>query len=422
MRIFKIACIVLFLSLAPQTGYCQIGKGISQIAKSLLKKGGKEAGEEAVEKGAKSAAKKAGKSAAKKSAKEIAGESAELAIRRNASNSLSRKGASKTIKMDKVAVDNAEMAKYLKGSIGKGAIKGARGVVSKEAGAKVSTEAIELTDRELVKKYGTSQSRKVVEQSGKRGLKSGSEKAAKKKAAVRAGKTLTGREALKLLDNYPTLRNTVMEMECKYGPNFALDRLVVGKSGKHMVVEFPGTASRIEVKGNTIFAKGGSLPSKGEMNAFLNEPLPNSTYIVDGYTKYVTDAFGKTIEVECHSSALAKSVKRTNLAQENQAALVEAKGGKRGVHDAGHIQQRSTGGNNESINLLPMKSSKQRGGKWAKMEKTERDAIDAGKDVVTKKKIKYNPDGSFTLDVEMKIKDPVSGKASTKNWSHSDLF
>ena len=46
MRFFKIASLVMLLALTPQTGYCQLGKGVSQVFKSILKKGGKEAGEE----------------------------------------------------------------------------------------------------------------------------------------------------------------------------------------------------------------------------------------------------------------------------------------------------------------------------------------------------------------------------------------
>ena len=421
MRFFKIASLVLLLSLTPQTGYCQLSKGVSQIARSILKKGGKEAGEAAAKKGAKGAAKKAGESVAKRTAKELAGESAELAIRRNSMKSLTKGGtAKKSLKYGSEI--RPGMASHFAGTIEKSIAKGAEKAVARGAGKRVVSEGIELTDRQLMKKLGSKESKMAIERAGKQELKKGSEKAAGKKGAIRAGKTLAGKEALKALDNFPALKKLVMEMEGKYGTLFSLDNLVVKKSGKHMIVEFHGTASKIEIKGNKIFAKGGSTRANGAMNEFLNNPLPNSTYVVDGCTTYTTDALGRTVSVECHSSKLSKSVDRTNLARQNQTSLVESKGGKAGVHDSGHIQQHSTGGNNEAMNLLPMKASKQRGGKWANMEKYERDAIDAGKDVVTKKKITYKPDGSYTIDVEMTIKDAVTGKVSTKKWSFPDLF
>ncbi len=424
MKSFKIASIILLLVLTPQTCYCQFGKGVSQAIKSVLKKGGKEVGEEAAKKSAKGAVKKVGESAAKKSVKELAEESAEYAIRRNASKSLTQKEVHKVARKSKIQVRNSEMTRRFEGILEKSAVKGAKKTTAKTVRRGVVAKSVELTDNKLVKKLGASQSRMTIEKTGKQELRRKSEKAAGKKGTIRAGKTLVGKEALKLLDNNPALKKLVMEMERKYGPSlFSIDRLVVKKSGRHMIVEFPGTASKIEIKGNKIFAKGGSTRANGAMNEFLNNPLPNMTYVVDGCTTYITDDLGKTIYVECHSSKLSKSVSRTNLAHENQKALVEAKGGKGGIHDSGHIQQHSTGGNNEGINLLPMKASKQRGGRWAKMEGVERDAIQAGSDVVTKKRITYHPDGSFTIDVEMTIKDAVTGKVSTKKWPpFKDLF
>lgn len=422
MRFFKIASLVMLLALTPQTGYCQLGKGVSQVFKSILKKGGKEAGEEAAKKGAKGAAKKAGESAAKQTVKELAEESAEFAIRRNASKSLTKESVEKAARKSNLQVRNNELTRRFAGSFEKTVVKGAERTVVRNVGRGAAAESIELTDRELLKKLGSSQSKMAVERTGKQELKKGSEMAARKKGAVRAGKTVVGKEALKMLDNYPALKKLLMEMESKYGPLFSLDNLVVKKSGRHMIVEFPGTASRIEIKGNKIFAKGGSTRANGAMNEFLNNPLPNTTYVVDGCTTYVTDDLGRTVYVECHSSQLSSGVERTELAQNNQTQLVESKGGKRGVHDSGHIQQHSTGGNNEAINLLPMKASKQRGGKWAKMEGVERDAINSGSDVVTRKRITYNPDGSYTIDVEMIIKDSATGKVSKKKWSFNDLF
>jgi hypothetical protein len=112
-----------------------------------------------------------------------------------------------------------------------------------------------------------------------------------------------------------------------------------------------------------------------------------------------------------------KNNPRSTLAKENSTQLVQKKGGQKGIHDSGHIQQRSMGGLNESINLLPMKSKLQQHGRWAKLEREERKAIAAGKDVWSRKWITYNPDGSYSIKVELTI----DGKTITEP-PFNDLF
>ena len=80
----------------------------------------------------------------------------------------------------------------------------------------------------------------------------------------------------------------------------------------------------------------------GAMNEFLNNPLPSQTYYVDKHSKFVTDAAGRTIVSECHSSELSKHVSRNELPSQNKTMLVRSKGGIQGVHDSGHIQQHYT--------------------------------------------------------------------------------
>ena len=154
------------------------------------------------------------------------------------------------------------------------------------------------------------------------------------------------------------------------------------------------------------------------MNEFLNNPLPNTKYETEGgLLNFHTDQFGKTAYVECHSSELYKTMKnnpRSELAGENKTPLVQKKGGQKGIHDSGHLQANATGGLNESINLLPMKSGKNRGGPWKKLELKELNAIKKGQDVKRRQWITYNPDGSYSIKVELTI----DGKTTTEVFNH----
>ena len=61
-----------------------------------------------------------------------------------------------------------------------------------------------------------------------------------------------------------------------------------------------------------------------------------------------------------------------------------------------------------------MKSQLQQHGRWAKLEREERKAIAAGKDVWSRKWITYNPDGSYSIKVELTI----DGKTTTEVFNH----
>lgn len=427
MKIFRLLFLSIFIAFAPVSGHAQAVKGVSKVVKGVFRKGGREAIETAAEKGGKEAGMRSarkGVTAAKKTTKEIAGESAEQAIRHRSEYSLTKNRGNSLSRIRKASgvQSEAEIGKILRSGFGKNAVKGVGQAAlyeTRHIGAEASKE---LTERALKKSFGTAESKAALKRAGKNSLKKTSQEAGIKKSAIRASKTLTGREAVKLLEDHPELLKRIIKMSEEKGPLFHFDNLVVKKSGKHRIIEFTGTNSKIEIKGNQIFAKGGSTTSNGAMNEFLNNPLPNTTYHVDDYLKYVTDAQGKTIYQECHSSELIKNVSRTKLPSENKTRLVTSKGGKQGVHDSGHIQQFSTGGLNEDINLLPMRSNLQRGGEWAKFEKAERDAINAGHDVINRKWITYNPDGSYVIKVEQHITNKATGKVSKKTKQFSNLF
>lgn len=407
MKSKVVFCICLVLAL-PLTGYCQIGKAIKglgetveAVAKKTAKKAGREIGEEAVE----------------KTVKEVAGEVSERAIAKNASKKLVNNAPELTLKGTAKDISRVGAEKAIR------------------SGLKiVDAHSIRLTDHQLtyagsktgssaLSRFGTAESCKVFEREAKEAMKDKGAKIAAKRSGIRASRTLIGEQAMKDLDELPRVKSSVEQM-MKKSSYFQVENLSVEKLGKKRIVQFNGSISKIEIdEKGVIIAKGGSTKEVGQMNEFLNNPMPNTTYRIDNFCIYKTDARGRTIYSECHSSELSKGFVRNDLASENSTALVLQKGGKQGVHDSGHIQQHSTNGPNESINLLPMKSSLQRGGRWANLEKMERDAISEGKDVISKKTISYNDDGSFVINVELIIKDLITGKVKTiTKPPFSDLF
>ena len=412
-----------------QPCYCQIGKAATKAAKVLSKRGSRKAAGEATEKAIKVGEKAAAKGTSKAvelTAKELAEESARMTISHTAEKSLTTRASRRVLRKETMMVERGGMSKAFRQGLEHNAIKNSGKAVVKGAEETITARsARELTGRTIKKEFGSFESREALQEAGRKQLKRRGELATNKKVAIRAARTVTGQDALKLLDDTPLLKKQIMEMGSnpKLSPTlFSPSNLQIEQAGRHRIISFKGTNTKIEVKGNKIYAKGGSTSTNGAMNEFLNNPLPNSTYNVDKFSIFTTDAQGKTIFSECHSSELSKSVSRSNLASQNQVPLVEAKGGKRGIHDSGHIQQHSTGGQNESINLLPMRASKQRGGQWANFEKIERDAITEGKDVWSRKWITYKSDGSFSIKAELKINDPTTGKTKTVKRTFSDLY
>ena len=403
MKIFKYLLCLLLLVVAPQIGYCQIGKAVKQVSKIFMKKGAKE--------GAEATAKGAGKAVMKKTTEELAGEAAELSIKKNVGKSLTYDVMDASFKQEMLQLEKLGAEKLLRRKLSKEiAEKTSKGLMRQ--GDLVVAVPIE---NQVFRKMGTRESRQILEKSKRQELRLHKDKSAAQKAGIRAGKTFRGIEALNKLDDIPALKQLVSGFEKSLGPNYSLDKLVVHKSGNHTIVEFLETNSRIEMKGAKFFATAGNVPGNNALNEFLNHPLPNSTYLVDKYLTFTTDAKGRTIFMECHSSEMAKSVKRSSLARQNQIESVTNKDGKTGIHHSGHLQQHSTGGPDESFNMLPMNSELQRGGRWAKFEREEREAITAGYDVWTKRTISYGENGSYSIKSELKTIDKKTNKTKIQN-------
>ena len=339
--------------------------------------------------------------------REVGGEAADDAFRQNADVSLTRNLPASLLKAKPISTQESNLTNSLRSSFGAYTSKSKR-----------------ITDPSLGKVIGTMETITALETVAKESLFAKNQLAVVRKSAIRGERTFFGADALKQLSDFPALVRQIRKMAEEKGPLYALDNLVVNTagSGNNRIVAFPNTNTRMEIRGDFFYADGGGTPEHGTMNEFLNGPVPDGIFFVDGHLKFVTDAQGRTVQVDCFSSELSKSVTRTLMEPENQTRIVEAKGGKQGVHDSGHIQQHSTGGINEDINILPMRVKQLRSGAWANLEKKEREAVDAGKRVWSKKSITYLPDGSYSIHVDLTMTDLTTGKVKTVSKDFGKLF
>ena len=118
--------------------------------------------------------------------------------------------------------------------------------------------------------------------------------------------------------------------------------------------------------------------SKGNWNELLNNPEPNTRYIVDGNKIYDTDHLGRVVRVEA-------TLKLDTLDRNTYQQL---KAGKQGIEgdEGGHLIASILNGSGEKINLLPMNSNLNRG-LWKKHESRWANALRDGKTV----KVKIEP-------------------------------
>ena len=118
--------------------------------------------------------------------------------------------------------------------------------------------------------------------------------------------------------------------------------------------------------------------NKGNWNELLNNPEPNTRYIVDGNKIYDTDHLGRVVRVEA-------TLKLDTLDRNTYQQL---KAGKQGIDgdEGGHLIASILNGSGEKINLLPMNSNLNRG-EWKALENSWAKALRKGKTV----KVKIEP-------------------------------
>lgn len=395
-------CVLLLVATPTNEVNAQATQVIKSVSKWFGKKAAKEGAEEVIE----------------QSAKTISYEMAQKVIVKNSAAAIVNP-ASKFSRNALTDFTSANIKRTMMSKIGSEISESALKATSKEFAQQIGKSSSKEAQELFIKRLGSESSQRSFIFTTKKSLKEASENNLYKRLTARTTARLTGVDALKALDDIPQVKKTIQKLQQQSPAHFTNDKLYIEQIGKSRIVGFEGTPSKIEItpKG-TIRAQAGSTKKVGEMNEFLNNPLPNTKYETEGgLLNYQTDNIGRTSYVECHSSELSRTVQRGGLAAENSTELVIKKGGKQGLHDSGHIQQRSMGGLNESINLLPMKSNLQQHGRWAKLEREERKAISAGKDVWSRKWITYNPDGSYSIKVELTI----DGKTTTPK-PFDDLF
>ena len=112
--------------------------------------------------------------------------------------------------------------------------------------------------------------------------------------------------------------------------------------------------------------------SKGNWNELLNNPEPNTRYIVDGNKIYDTDHLGRVVRVEA-------TLKLDTLDRNTYQQL---KAGKQGIDgdEGGHLIASILNGSGEKINLLPMNSNLNRS-LWKKLENGWAKLLQEGKTV-----------------------------------------
>ena len=399
--IYRCALCILLFTVVPTT---EVNAQATQVVKAVSKWFGKKAAKEGAEE------------VAEQGVKAISKDMAQKAITKNAANAIYKPSATFARKnLQEYAATN--IGKTFTTKLGKELGEGALKTMSKKFAQQIGKSSSKEFQELFIKRLGTESTQEVGEWTAKKTLKESAAKNIAKKQAAKTAARLTGADAFKALDDIPMIKEVSEQLQKKSPAYFKTEKLYVEKVGKSKVVGFEGTPSKIEISPNgTIRAKGGSTANAGPMNEYLNNPLPNTKYETEGgLLNFHTDQFGKTAYVECHSSELHKTMKntpRSRLAEKNSTQLVQKKGGQKGIHDSGHLQANATGGLNESINLLPMKRGKNRGGPWKELELKELNAIKKGKDVWSRKWITYNPDGSYSIKVELTI----DGKTITKQF------
>lgn len=231
--------------------------------------------------------------------------------------------------------------------------------------------------------------------------------------AKNATKTLSKKDVAKLAKKNKTIKQAVESLDPKLG--VTIDDLLIQKSknGSYIITwkKYPETC--IKIQGNTIYANAGSTIRNGNVNQFLNSPLPNKTYIIDdGCFVYVTDDLGRVTEAYSDRTRAYETLNRNRQRNSDvQKKVIHDLDGKIG-DDGGHLIANSTNGPNELINQVPMEHSIQANGEWRRFEEMEEKAIKEGKQVKSSRKILYDGNSKRPYAIEAKVE--IDGKVFTK--------
>lgn len=234
-----------------------------------------------------------------------------------------------------------------------------------------------------------------------------------------------GQEALDWLkENHPeiydNISGTFEDGRCFQNRDYWKDKLVCeeNKDGSlEIYMDDPSAEnSRITIKGNYVYGDSGCSERKINQapNMFLDETMPNKTYVIDGTTTFKTDELGRTVLAEQDRTTPSDDVKAD--LDDNRRTLVDKfkDGLDSNKEDAGHILQKNQGGIDEVINLVPMDNGWQRsGGEWRCLESREealiKDAQDNGaKEIISRRELIY--DGDSKRPSKIKFETIIDGK------------
>lgn len=238
-------------------------------------------------------------------------------------------------------------------------------------------------------------------------------------------KHLEGQEALDWLqENHPevydTINGTFEDGRCFLNRDYWKNKLVCeeNKNGSlEIYMDDPSAEnSRITIKGNYVYANSGCSKRKINQapNMFLDETMPNKTYVIDGTTTFKTDELGRTVLAE-QDRTIPSDDEKADL-DDNRRTLVDKfkDGLDSSKEDAGHILQKNQGGIDEVINLVPMDKEWQRnGGEWRSLESREeaiiKEAQDNGANEITsRRELIY--DGDSKRPSKIKFETIVDGE------------
>lgn len=237
-----------------------------------------------------------------------------------------------------------------------------------------------------------------------------------KKSKPKVIKSVEGEAAIKILSNSKNKAILeVIEKLKKNSPmvfskkNLIVEELADGSLEVYYKGSVPGSFTKMNIKGNKIKSKGGSLSGENSaQNQFLNNILPNMTYEIDEFVTYKTDNLGRVVEVVADRSKLDRAkITRAGGDSDTQAAIRNNFPG----HDGGHLVDCASGGANEMINQVPMEKQFNRNGAWKQMEQMEIKAVKEGKDVKVTRKVIYE-DGTtrptkFISEIEIDGKKEI---------------
>lgn len=223
-------------------------------------------------------------------------------------------------------------------------------------------------------------------------------------------KELTNLERIK--EKFPEIAEQIERIAKNPDTISDINKFVIEETKDGLVISHKEwSKSKCIIKDGVITADAGSLLGKvGDQNEFLNDLLPNKTYIVDGYTIYKTDNQGRVISVESKRNEIANIV-RAKRHSKTQSRIIKEMDGKEGIDHAGHLISRATGGANEKINQVPMNDNFNLS-EWKKMEQIEEKALKEGKTVFSKREPLYK--GNSKRPYAIKTTTIIDGKKYTQ--------